>query len=253
MPKNTNPPAAIKVTKQAWNKWLSLKKPLLWIALIASAVSWLLFFISGVDAVAVEIWSVVVLSVLVWFLSRAGGKKMPSIKEAFYEGSSSFLRQLLVMLVWLLYIIPFIVGAVLAQQVNMYQFGASNAELIGFNSIWLVLTLIIFYWLFRAWLAPLYVDEGQTPITALKSAWAFSRKRIGWVSRVLALVLAVSVVPLVAVTALLFLPIPDSQWVALSISMLTSFVSYAFTLPFLIAASLELKKHEPKKRVRRKK
>lgn len=252
MAQNKQPISSLKVTKQAWANWISLKNKLLLIALIATVVGQLIIFLSGNGVLIVELWYVLILSALIWFLSRATSKKSPSIKEAFYEGTSSLVKQILIFMVWVVFMIPFILGAVLAQQVNMYQFGASGLELAGFNSLWLVLGLLSIYWIFRSWLSPLYVNEGMTPIAALKASWAFTRKRIGWISRVLALAILVAILPFVVIYALYFAPLPANIWVNMTLTLAVSYVGYAFTLPFLITASLELKRNEPRRKQPRK-
>lgn len=258
MPKPSAQPSARYITRQAWSKWMQLKLKLLLIAVIAIAINVVLIAVTILIAyvpLMSQVWFLAVLTTIIWLVSHSNGrKKTPRIREAFYEGTASIVRQVLVFLIWVAYMIPFLVGLFLAWQASLNPIRYTDTEIMGFKVLWLLLALLSFYWILRAWLAPLYVSDGQTPIEAIKTSWAFSRKRIGWVFRVLLLSIVVAVLPMAAASALTFLPLAGSEWFGFAISAITIFIGYAFTMPFMVTAAVELKKYYgSKKRFQRQK
>ncbi len=235
-----NLPTARRILALGLKRYKGNIRPLIILSLIWLVVSTSLSFLGEISLLASQIWGVLMFTILVWLFSRST-QDQPKISQLFYLGSSNFVKQALVLMIFIIYLLPFTIGAGLAQFINLYQFSPSPTELGVARAFWFLLTLVSGYWLLRAWLAPLYITQ-ETPIKAIKKSWDYTKGRLSWMLRCVGLMSLIALLPLIAVQTLFFLPI-TSQWFFLAVNISSSFIAYVYSLPLLISTSYRIKSY----------
>ncbi|MEX2398804.1 MAG: hypothetical protein WD432_02035 [Candidatus Saccharimonadales bacterium] len=241
---NKNLPSARRILSMGFKKWRANIKPLLYIGLIWLAVETTLSFLGEISLLASQIWFVLMFTILIWLFSRSGSSRnqdQPTLSQLFYTGSANFFKQALVLIVFIIYLIPFTLGAGLAQFINLYQFSPSPVELSLARTAWLVFSVISGYWLLRAWVAPLYIST-LTPLKAIKRSWQVSKGKMPWVFRCVGLGFLVATLPLVFIQALFLLPL-QSEWWFFTINTVANFITYIYSLPLLISTAYKIKNY----------
>lgn len=241
---NKNLPKPRRILLTGLKKWRANLKPLLYISLMWLVVETTLSFLGEISLLASQIWFVLMFTILIWLFSRtssASGKDQPTISQLFYTGSANFFKQTLVLVVFIIYLIPFTLGAGLAQFINLYQFSPSPMELSLARAAWLLLSILSAYWLLRAWVAPLYIST-LTPIKAIKRSWQVSKGKMPWMFRCVGLSLLVATLPLIFIQALFLLPL-QSEWWFFTINTVANFITYIYSLPLLISTAYKIKSY----------
>ena len=237
------PPTAMMLLRRSFARWRELMVRTLLIALVWLVINTGFALVLEQNNLATEIWFVVVFSVIVWFYGLSSRRKIPNMRTTYYEGSQFFLKLFLLLFVWIIYLLPFAIGAFFAQQINLHQFAPSPLEVTAVSVAWFLLSLISGYWLVRSFIAPVLIKKNG-PIQAIRASWAHTRGRAWWATKSLLLVGLAAVLPALIVGALIYLPFGEGQWLAIVVNLLVGFVAVSYSVPLMVALAYELEKHE---------
>jgi len=143
---------------------------------------------------------------LIWAIVRLAEGRRPRVRQAYYEGTTAFVKFAIVFLILTLQLLPFAIGATI--YITAIQADITTAERLIFATIWLLLALPSFYWLNRYLFGLLIVhDPAMTPVMALRASGRLVRGRFWMVFRRVAalmmLFLAVLLGVLTAASALI--------------------------------------------------
>lgn len=236
------PPTAMMLLRRSFTRWRELMVQTLLIALVWVVINTVFAFILEANSLATEVWFVAVFSVIVWFYGLSSRRKTPNLRTTYYEGSQFFLKLFLLFLIWIVYLLPFAIGAFFAQQINLYQFAPSPLEITAASVAWLLLGIVSGYWFVRSFLAPVLIAKNG-PIEAVRASWARTKGRAWWATKSILLVGLVATLPAVVLAGSVYLPFGDNQWLQIVINVVVSFVAVGYSVPLLVALAYELEKH----------
>lgn len=163
--------------------WLS-------VGLIAALVNWLLGL--GSDSNGLQqssggldqsIWIAIVFTAFVWTAFRLNKHKAPTpkIRDVFYDGSKAFLKQLLVIMFWILCLMPLLIGSFIVAQVTSPFFPATGVEKTVISIGALLLAVLSGYWVLRTAFAPVLLLD-DTPWKSIKASWHMTKRRMRWIA-----------------------------------------------------------------------
>lgn len=222
------------------------------LGLLAAFISTLFTQGSASGDTLVQFWSVLVFSGLLWTAQVLDETKPAQLKARtiLYDGSASFLKQILIVIVWLFSMLPFLIGAGIFERINQLEFGAGTAEIILAYGIWLLLGILSIYWLLRSLFAPLLALK-QTPLAALRGSWVVTKNRTLRLGLYAVVVILLASLPLVVLKAF---PVPLSAnlWLVLAQGVAFELLIFAVTLPFITLAMQQLHEYEHRQKPRRK-
>lgn len=108
---------------------------------------------------------------LVWILRYIWARKKPVLKEAYYQGMYPLVPVLIILLIMFLQAIPFSVAAIFLQTALSNDIAISTLERVGTIAVFVVATVISFYWLAGSAIAFYAVTvPGLEPLVALRRA-----------------------------------------------------------------------------------
>lgn len=160
---------------------------------------------------------------LIWALRQVYADKVPRIRDGFYQGMYPLVPFLLVLLMVVIELLPFAIGAAVLTTVISNGIAATGLEIALWSTGLLVLTIVSLY-LITSSLFALYIAclPDMEPMQALRSARELVRGRRWQIMRkVLFLPLS-----LLIIAALIFIP---------AIMFITSFVGWLFFLFSMVA------------------
>ena len=114
--------------------------------------------------------SIIMNVALIWLIIQLLSRKSATVKEAYYNGTGSLVRFMLVAVVLSLALIPFLIGALIyASGVFGASVVATTPEKILLGALWILLATPTLWLLSRLFLAIyVVVGHGHTPIAALR-------------------------------------------------------------------------------------
>lgn len=220
--------SAWSVYRRYW--WLIVR-----VGVLSAFIHYILNALSGGDSTLIisQLWFTVMLAVFVWLASQLSKGKTPVLGEVFYKGSATFIKQLFVLAIWLVYLIPFMIGASLAVHVSAPLFGANTVELILVNLVWLSLGVISGYWIARSLFAPFHALEYR-PVRATKESWKSTKKLVSRIVLRLFTGFLLALLPVTAVIGLTFFSFWENQYWLMVMAGVFELTVFSFTFPFLV-------------------
>ena len=156
-------------------------------------------------------WFVFVSTSLIWTLrhSQPNTKHRPSVNQAYWTGSASALKLLIILSLIALLSLPFSIGAFIFSTVNFLAVDSVTADLIA-SGVWLAFGFLTLVLLARLLMALIIASlPNIIPWRAITLSWQLTRGRTLAVSRRLVVVIAYSLILVLALSLLLSsLPIP---------------------------------------------
>jgi len=187
--KSNNNHKQLRVGKEFWGIFIkSIKdfrrnaKILIGIVMVAALPAALLALVQAQDstlATYLSIFSFFMTLALIWGIAKINTGNKISIKQAYYEGTSNFIKFILVALVLALQFIPFAVGAtILINAIATTTIVISAWDWLILGTIWLVLAMPTFYWLSHYVFSIFEVGANNlTPISALRTSKTVTKGR----------------------------------------------------------------------------
>lgn len=167
---------------------------------------------------------------LIWLIVQIKAGKRVKIRDAYYFGTSSLIRFLLIAVALTLMLIPFLVGATIyISGVTGATLNASTPEKVLLALLWFVFTLPTL-WLIGRYILSLYVivAEDTTPIGALRKSGGLIKGRV---IKVLGRLFVLGIISIVAL-AIPALIVNSAQGVLIAIGItLLQLISTLFILP----------------------
>ncbi len=163
---------------------------------------------------------------LIWLVKELGSGRQPSLSQAYYRGTATIVRSLLLTVTFLLVLIPFFIGNLFyIQGVSGTTLAASGPEKLLLGLVWFVLS-IPSIWLLSRYILSIYVliERDLTPIGALRYAGKLVKGRTGKVlARLVALVFLVVIIGSLPALVILLTSLKGfSSAIALAILQLAS-------------------------------
>lgn len=132
----------------------------------------------GQENAAGWLWSIVVLSALIWAIRHLGDKDL-GLRNAYYKGTAPFLRLALVALWLTMLLLPALVGQFIYDIVLVPGFESGLFESTVVNLIWFVLLLLSIYLLLRSIFAPFMVTLPDVkPVAAIRNSFQLTRPHL---------------------------------------------------------------------------
>ncbi len=172
--KTRKKPVTTTVRQLHQHKWLWLG-----VGLIAAVVDWLIGLSTESGGIGQNIWIAITLAAFMWSARQFGRsrKYQPTIRSVFYEGSGSFIKQLLIILFWIACLIPFLIGSFLVARIASPLFPASGLEVTIAIVVWVLLAVLSAFWIIRTIFAPVIVLD-DTPGRAIKQSWRLTKRHV---------------------------------------------------------------------------
>ncbi len=184
-------------------------KSLIWITAIVAVPSALLSLLKATNDATVASYlslaSTLMSLALIWSILQIEAGKKVKAKQAYYFGTASFLRFLLLVMLLALSLLPFIVGvAIFTSAVYASAVPVGGADLVLLALLLFVLSLPTF-WLITSYIFSLFEVNGKpdaTPAVALKASRALVKGRGWWTLAELLLLFVLALGLMILPTAL---------------------------------------------------
>ncbi len=167
---------------------------------------------------------------IVWVLRQAMSGEKVRVRDGFYKGMYPLIPVLLVLLVIVLQLIPFIIGAGLYSLVLTSGVAVNVTQTIAWSLLFFAGLFISLFWLassiFAAYIATL---PDMTPMKALRSARDLvSYRRLNVLRKLLFLPLALIVVSAVIMIPILWFITPAAPWIFFLLSTFGLVITHAY-------------------------
>lgn len=167
---------------------------------------------------------------LIWLIIQIKNGKVPTVREAYYRGTASLVRLLLITAVLVLSLVPFILGGLIYVSGTTGTLTAGTGEKLVLGLVWFVFALPSF-WLIMRWLLAIYIVVGDdmTPLAALRRSASLVKGKLLKVTGRLVLLGLISIL-ILTVPAILILSGPTSLLITIGLILL-QLISQLIILP----------------------
>lgn len=194
----------------------------------------------------------IAISAFVWLARQLSVQEAVSkVRFILYDGVSALVKQLLILLLWTAFSIPFIIGSIIFEQINMPVFAATTAETVAAGVAWFVLSLVSLYLILRTVFAIVLVQT-TTPMDAIGHSWRMTKNRTWWLGVRLVGGLVVVLLPAAVLGFVAYSGVFSEEWQIRSVLVMSDALLYVLVLPVMTLLLYQLYEHErPSRQTRR--
>lgn len=219
---------------------------------IAAAIDWLLRQESEQGGIGQTLWLVVVFTAAVWAARKLSNNRSepPSVKDVFYEGSAAFLKQLLVVMFWIVCLLPLMAGSFVFSLINSPLFAATGLEMAGAFVGWLLLAAVSLFWITRTIFAPVLVGK-QRPSQAIRFSWRMTKRRAGRLALHAYGWLLITLIPTIAIYYVTLGGLIQQPAIVSVLQVVANALIFLLVLPFISVLIYQLYAYETRTARRR--
>jgi hypothetical protein len=192
----------LRILVRAWQDFRAHWKILLWISGVVTVPVSILQVVPTLSTnqllqAYLAIASMIMSVALLWAVMELAAGRPVTLRRAYYDGTTAFVKFLIVFTVLTLQMLPLVFGATI-YAVGI-QAASTTPEEIIFGLVWVLLSLPSLYWLNRNIYAMFHIFEpDSTPVAALRASrrevkgqfWAAFARLIGLVAMLIVVLLA---------------------------------------------------------------